>query len=184
MYSTRVKNYEAISSTLMKIGRRKGKLVGVEDLKDGDIIRFQGKAVGPYNITCACCEPKRNRIFFYDAWAYFGSSPSIGSGGEIKHMAGLKVFRLGSKSEYPEPDREKEMKTLIYRNPDGTVCCQNVVFWHIGQHFKTTPAALDRMVEGDKSREWVEEKDACDCGLSVGQVKSGDTVRLYAELTK
>jgi hypothetical protein len=170
VYKSKVLNYGYVAADLKWLSRRKGKLVPMSSLQDGDLFRFDGE----YDLLLFRLYERSYGI--YSAWSVLGGYLAVGTGGELKDLKGRTVRFIAHRDAYARPKIEPATKTFIYRNSDGTICCQNIIYFHAGQHFKITLeqlAQLKAKTPADE-RSWIEETEPCDCDLPLGMVKEYD----------
>ncbi len=166
MYSVKVRNQDAILAALKRIEKCKGKAIPACQLQDGDLFRDDGRCLDIF---------KRDGEHYsvFPAWHDLLGQMSIGTGGNIASLGHKPVTVVAHKPDYPEPDKESAVKTIVHPRADGTVCCQNLVYGLSGQHFHITQ---DKLVElkDHHDREWIVTGDPCDCDLAVGEVREYD----------
>ena len=166
MYSLKVLNKDEVTQALKRIEKRKGKIITPRDLKDGDIFRFNS-----YDLNIFRSDGNTYSIF--PAWSELLGSMCLGIGGLVSGLDGHQVTLLARKGDYPEPEKESPVKTIIYPRADGTVCCQNFVFYHLGQHFHITAERLAELKKQD-NRTWLDSPEPCTCDLDLGSVREYD----------
>ena len=169
MYSVKVRNHDAVSQALSKISKRKGKTIPACQLQDGDLWRDR-----EYELSIIHVNPDQTYSVF-SAWSELLGGMCIGYGGTLDHLKekSQTVTLLAHKPDYPQPDKESEVKTIVYPRPDGTVCCQNMVFYHSGQHFHITAERLADL-KAKHDRDWLDSPTPCTCDLPLGQCREYD----------
>jgi hypothetical protein len=136
MYSVKVKNQAEVTAALKRIEKRKGRVIPASQLQDGDLFR-----TGKYGLDIF--RRRDGEYSVYSAWQELQGGMCIGVGGAVSGLNnGNQVTLLAHKSDYPVPEKESPVKTFVYPRADGTFCCQNLVYYHNGQHFRITAGKL------------------------------------------
>lgn len=72
------------------------------------------------------------------------------------------------KDALTDPQMESALKTQVYRNADGSVCCQNYVYGMTGQHWTLYGSGEEQLrkrkreeAEEGQEREWIETGEPC-----------------------
>jgi len=97
----------------------------------------------------------------------------VGSGGRLADMPDKPVNIVASKADYPEPDRESAVKTIVHPRTDGSFCCQNLIYGLSGQHFRITAERLAEL-RAKNDREWIDAGQTYGCDLPLGMTKEYD----------
>jgi hypothetical protein len=166
MYSVKVHNQDEISKVLNKINKRKGKTISAKELQDGDLFRHGDYGLNIYH-------QNDGHFSVFSAWADLLGQMCVGSGGRAGELNDVPVKLLAHKNEYPQPIKDSPITTIIHKRNDEGYCCQNMIFYHVGQHFRITAEKLAELkTKGD--RQWEDSPMPCNCELELGQVKEYD----------
>lgn len=201
----KVTNYPEVKAAVARVQRRLGSLVEVKQVRPGSLFRFEpwDEVPGRHEPLWVLAEERSlgGKLEGYrieSLWSHvFGTAGSdilpatpgdahgvqavtapVGRLPELWNLVQAREVRLVAKStEWVRPEYEPELTTHVRFNPDGTVCCQNFVHHHQGQHFRLTRADYDRLRRRDRlARKWerMENPAQCPCALAVGQVREFD----------
>ena len=116
------------------MSKRKGKVVSGAELKDGDIVRGVEERQIVYTMLMVRVE-ENGDLTLCRAHDQLYSRGYFASRIPADKLKGLSYRRVATRDEYPGEQREPEITTLVYFNPDNTVCCQNYIHGLTGQHF-------------------------------------------------
>ena len=147
MYGQKCLNHDDVAITLNKIERRKGKPIEVAALRDGDIVRNR-------TVVFLVLIDERDNISFFPAWSYLLGGMYVGSSGKRESITATGFMRLATKVDYPEPQYEPVVKTVVTPQTDGNFHCQNSLHGYMGQEFTVTAAELTEMKQRN-DREWL-----------------------------
>ncbi|GEM_PF-2844517 len=193
MFGPKLLNRDEIRRVWLKLQKRKGKPIALADIKEGDIFQFEGDQFpqifliveeDEYDATTYKPTGRKTKVGeVRDAHEYLlpFSMVSCVSRSPLP-MQWLPTLpparRLGNVSEFPARRFEPVLTTLVYHNPDGTVCCQNFITIGLGgagQHFKLSRGEYAKLRRRDRlERKWKPAKSACTCTLKAGQVREHD----------
>ncbi len=168
MYNVKVKNHDEVLSAIKRIDRRKGKTLSAKMLQDGDLFRQKQD-----HSQLLVFKTHDLHYGIYPAWSSLFGHMCVGSGGDLKEIYDVPVVLLAHKADYPQPDMESPIKTIVHPRADGTYCCQNMVYFHSGQHFHITADKLQEL-RNKNDRDWIQSPNACVCDLPLGKVKEYD----------
>jgi hypothetical protein len=156
-----ITNRKDISAAYDKLSKRKGKIVSGTDIMDGDIVRGLVERQIVYTMLLARVEDNGDLTLCL-AHDQLYSNGYFASRIPVKKLSEVSYRRIATKDEYPQAQREPEITTLVYFNPDDTVCCQNYIHGLEGQHFTMTVAEYAVRKEAEKEvRKWEETNSPC-----------------------
>lgn len=168
MYSVQIHNRQEMTMAIGKIGRRKGKLISSKALEDGDLF-----SVPDDSQLQLFSKRADGTICAYPAWSYLFGKMCIGYGGTLDDLQDIPVRLLAHKADYPQPIKDHEITTTVQPRADGSVCCQNFIYHHAGQHYRISRQQLDEL-KARMDRNWKESAEPCTCDLTIGQCREYD----------
>jgi len=166
MYSIKVHNRDEITTALNRISKHKGKLISSKELQDGDLFRHSHYGLDIFHLD-------DGHFSVFSAWADLFGDMCIGNGGNIDQLNDVQVTLLAHKDDYPQPIKDSPITTIVHKRTDGSFCCQNLIYYHNGQHFRITADKLAEL-KAEGGRQWEDSPAPCDCDLAIGQVKEYD----------
>lgn len=156
-------NRAEVEKAYEKLARRKGKLVATADLHLGDLVR---RVDAPPGVEALQRVTRTFDGVLMLEWAHESLYTRLFSfyGGRPFDTFEENAFcRVATQNEYPLPIHETDLNTLVSFNPDGTVCCLNIIHGREGQHVTISREEYDLKKEVEKSvRNWLEEDDPCE----------------------
>jgi len=156
-------NREAVRAAYEKLSRRKGKPVAATDLHSGDLVRRKNARQDIFSLQRVI---QGHDGTFRLEWAHeslYAHQFFRHSGRPIDCFEENAFCRVATQDEYPLPVYETDLNTVVYFNPNDTVCCQNIIYGREGQHFTMSREEYEIKRESEKApRNWLEGESVCE----------------------